>query len=61
MICNNCKKEIPNDSTFCSGCGQKIESGNNVVMTQDDKGLVTPLKPKVDRIKLDIFGKNTTR
>lgn len=56
MICNNCKKEIPNDSTFCSGCGQKIESGNNVVMTQDDKGLVTPLKPKVDRIKLDIFG-----
>lgn len=56
MICNNCKKEIENNASFCPSCGEKISEENKVITPQDDKGLVTPLKPKVERIKLDIFG-----
>ena len=56
MICNNCKKEIENDASFCPSCGTKTNIENNIMATQDDKGLVTPLKPKTERIKINIFG-----
>ncbi|MHA1378725.1 MAG: double zinc ribbon domain-containing protein [Candidatus Helarchaeota archaeon] len=26
VICPNCKKEIPHDSTFCPHCGLKLKS-----------------------------------
>lgn len=29
MICNNCKKEIPDESLFCEFCGAKIEQNQN--------------------------------
>lgn len=28
MICENCKKEIDEDSLFCTSCGRKIEKYN---------------------------------
>jgi len=31
MKCNNCKKEIDNDSKFCEFCGAKIERNIKVV------------------------------
>lgn len=31
MICKNCNKEIPNNSVFCSFCGNKIEETNDKI------------------------------
>lgn len=33
MICTNCGKEIPNDSTFCLNCGAKQKSSTNDIIT----------------------------
>ena len=27
MYCTNCGKEIPDDSVFCTFCGQKVDGG----------------------------------
>ena len=27
MFCTNCGKEIPDDSIFCTFCGQKVDGG----------------------------------
>ncbi|MDO5127098.1 MAG: zinc ribbon domain-containing protein [Eubacteriales bacterium] len=33
MICTNCGKEIPNDSTFCLNCGAQQKSSTNDIIT----------------------------
>ena len=56
MICENCKKEIADDASFCPSCGTSTNLENKVNVNADDSALVTPLKPKIEREKISIFG-----
>lgn len=56
MICEKCKKEIANDASFCSHCGEPTNLDSKVAVNTDDTALVTPLKSKVKREKINIFG-----
>lgn len=55
MICEKCKKEIANDASFCPSCGEPTNLENKVNIT-NDSALVTPLKSKIEREKINIFG-----
>lgn len=37
MICPNCKKEIDDDSNFCTGCGYKLVQGTDVAVPEKPK------------------------
>lgn len=56
MICNNCKKEIPNDSTFCCNCGEMISEENKLLIPQNNDDVVKPLKEKAKREYANFLG-----
>ena len=49
MYCTNCGKEIPDDSVFCTFCGEKVEGGP--VNTNKSSGMPKITVPKVNAPK----------
>lgn len=49
MYCTNCGKEIPDDSVFCTFCGEKVEGGP--VNTNKGSGMPKITAPKVSAPK----------
>lgn len=56
MFCNKCGKFIPNGSSFCLYCGNKISPGENTEMKNTMKVPVTPPPKKTFNFKPIILG-----
>lgn len=41
MFCENCGKEIPDNTRFCSNCGKQIKKTNNIVT--EEKNMILAL------------------
>lgn len=45
MICSNCNKQIPDDSSFCPNCGIRVEHTSNDNTSASDAMIAATVKP----------------
>ena len=53
MLCENCKKELPDNASFCNYCGEKVEhkkSKENNEKSEFEKKVESVIKPEFENI-----------